>query len=111
MKITTTIVLLGVIGMASATLEVSYASYFDNDPTNDYPVLVNGPVRAPVAHPSARVSYRNLYDSNPYNDWPLLAENPAIARVNPGVTTKHLDYGNFLDNNPFNDFIVVKRNL
>lgn len=111
MKTTTTLVLLCALATANAIMEVSYANYFDNDPSNDYPVLVNGPVRAPVAHPASRVSYSNFYDVNPYNDWPMIVENPGIARVHPHVTTAHLEYSNFLDNNPYNDFVVVKRNL
>jgi len=97
MKTTTTLVLLCALATANAIMEVSYANYFDNDPSNDYPVLVNGPVRAPVAHPASRVSYSNFYDVNPYNDWPMIVENPGIARVHPHVTTAHLEYSNFLE--------------
>lgn len=30
------------VGSDYANLNVSYLNYFDNDPTNDYPMLVNG---------------------------------------------------------------------
>ncbi len=105
----TSICIIACLIAATCALEVSYANYFDNDPTNDYPVLSNGAVRSPVAHPHARISYANFYDNNPYNDFPVLVENPAIAKVNPSVTTRHLSYANFLDNNPYNDFVVVER--
>ena len=71
---------------------MSYLNYFDNESSNDYPVLVNGAIKAPIAHPNARISYANFYDANPYNDFPVLAENPAIAKVGKSVTTRHLQY-------------------
>ena len=99
---------LALVAMANPQLEVSYLNFFDNIPANDYPVLVNGAVKAPIAHPNARISYANFYDNNPSNDFPMLAENPALAKVGSGVTTRHLNYYNFLDTNPYNDVVVVE---
>lgn len=88
------LLLIAILTIASAAknqnLEVSYLNYFDNEPSNDYPVLVNGAIKAPIAHPNSRISYANFYDANPYNDFPVLAENPAIAKVGHSVTTRHL---------------------
>jgi hypothetical protein len=84
---------------------------------NNYPVLRNFnqarnlEVNAPIAHPSARISYENFYDANPWNDFPIIVEQPALAKVNVGVTNRHLSYANFMDNNPYNDFVVVGREL
>ena len=108
MKIFCLIAVVAVLAAAYPNLEVSYLNYFDNNPYNDYPVLVNGAVKSPIGHPQARISYANFYDANPYNDYPVLSENPAIAKVGPSVTTRHLNYYNFLDNNPYNDIVVVE---
>ncbi len=108
MKISTTAVLLAAVIVLAQAHFVSYGNYFDNDPFNDYPVLMNGPVTTPIAHPASRISYSNFYDMNPYNDYPVIVENPAIPRVYDTVSNLHLDYTNFLDKNPYNDYVVVK---
>jgi hypothetical protein len=99
--------------LSFATLEVSYANFFDDEPMNNYPVLSNfSPsrnleVNAPIAHPMARISYENFYDANPWNDFPIIIEQPALAKVGRGLSDLHLDYSNFMDNNPYNDFVIV----
>ena len=109
MKSTAVGVLLFALIASSYGLEVSYANYFDVEPRNNYPVLVNSiHPTAPIAHPSARISYSNFYDANPMNDFPVIVDMPAIPRVLNGVRDVQLDYSNFYDTNPYNDFVVVR---
>lgn len=109
MKSTTLGLLLFALVASSYGLEVSYANFFDVEPRNNYPMLVNSVhPTAPIAHPSARISYSNFYDANPMNDFPVIVDMPAIPRVLAGVRDVQLDYSNFLDKNPYNDFVIVQ---